>query len=86
MKYLKILGVVSELWPVIRALVEQVEETFPEAGIGKFKLAEVLRILREGWDRADLTFADVERGVTAAISAIVALANLTGRFYTKAPA
>lgn len=79
-KFSKSLAVVAELWPLIKALVFAVEESFPDAGIGNVKLAEVLRLIREGWDRADISFADAERFISAAITTIVSLANLTKRF------
>lgn len=82
MKFLNILKLVATLWPIISSLVTQVEESFPEAGIGKFKLNEVLNILRESWAAADITFDEAARALTSAIGAIVKLKNITGKFKT----
>lgn len=80
MKYLNLLKLIAALWPMIKEIVYSVEASFPDAGIGKVKLAEVLAILRSGWSSADISFDDAAAMLTAAIGTIVKLANLTGRF------
>lgn len=84
MKFLNILKLISSLWPVIQSIVYQIEASFPDAGLGKVKLTEVLNLLREGWDVADIKFDDAVRLLTSAISTIVKLANITGRFKSGA--
>jgi hypothetical protein len=54
MKYLEILKIVFAMLPVIHAIVDQIEELFPQGGYGALKLAMIKDMLQKAMEASDI--------------------------------
>lgn len=82
-QFLMILSLVQQLFPMVIAIVKQVEEAFPEGGQGAVKLAMVRSALEtafRSYTEAQVTFDKLWPTLKIMIDGAVAIYNATGKF------
>lgn len=83
MNYVAIIQAVAQMLPVLISLIRQVEDTFPQSGIGAQKLDMVMQMMQaamEAAGQAQDAFNQIKPVVVKTIASIVAIFNATGVF------
>lgn len=86
-KFLNILAIIGQLFPLILGFIRNLEEAFPQSGQGGAKLEMLRKLLESAFESigaVGVTWAEIWPRLKVMIDSVVAMYNALGTF-RKAP-
>lgn len=87
-KFLNILAIVSQLFPLVLSFIRNLEEAFPQSGQGGAKLEMLRKLLESAFEsigQVGVTWAEIWPRLNVMINSVVAMYNALGTFRKPAP-